>query len=803
MKKLLLLLLLISSIVPIFGAEDFSGMRGFSLGHVKLPIYDKEQLQLMIFADSGERREQFTIGKNTTIDMLLKNVDVDKIADGWDEKLYPLNAKLPQIVKFWKKRRFTSDAVLFTPSCSIDMNKRFITGEDKVFMRCPTFDLNGVGFTSDFTTRVTEVNSDIRIIARPENCDPRAILDGAPMPQKYEIITAVSDSLRIDSKHNEIMLIGHVRAEDSSAILECDRLTIFLNDNDNQNAKNAPAKKAPAKKAPAKSSAPQPSGSVLKGVSRILADGDVVLTRKNSAADKNNPPLKGFCDHLEYEIASGLIVMSGEDSRPKVTQGPELTLIGDRIEMLRFSKTAFVSGNCDILTTSGKKGTPDYSYRRILSDKANYNDNTSMSDFQGRVRVLEKEMTMTCDRMRVFFTPQPDKDVKNTKNVKKADNKNKGTEFSPISGRREVDRIFCDGKVRIVSHPAPPPGKRGANAKPNVSVITAQRGEFDYTGNRLVFLKNVHVVDMQGSMKCQRLDLFLKDKVTNSKKQTKNAPAAAGSPGRSKVLQKSISTEKVFMQNEDSDLATDLLTMEFREMPAGTQKNPGMFKSGDVQLVKIICDGNVVAREYKKPPKPANGDNKAEQTQKAAAASAKKAAKPEIVRILKSEHAFSDLLKDFSEFHGKVSVDDFQNLLTCQDMYVYTSRHAAPEKKAPAAAPAKPAADDPDADPFALDPGENAAPSHIALSDEMDLKKIICKNDVLLTRKSPKGKPQYAGGDTAVYNINSRTIIITANRPARPYLLSDGRKQYSDIIRADLATEVLEGVGDINVIPEK
>ena len=130
-------------------------------------------------------------------------------------------------------------------------------------------------------------------------------------------------------------------------------------------------------------------------------------------------------------------------------------------------------------------------------------------------------------------------------------------------------------------------------------------------------------------------------------------------------------------------------------------------------------------------------------------------------------------------------------------MFVFTGAPPA------AADAAKPAAENPDADPFELDMSENAAPSRIALSDGIDLEQIICKKNVVLVNKDAKGKSTYAGGDTAVYTVESSDIVITADAPRRPYLRRDGRIQYSDVIKGNLKTEILEGKGNIQVVTDK
>jgi hypothetical protein len=83
------------------------------------------------------------------------------------------------------------------------------------------------------------------------------------------------------------------------------------------------------------------------------------------------------------------------------------------------------------------------------------------------------------------------------------------------------------------------------------------------------------------------------------------------------------------------------------------------------------------------------------------------------------------------------------------------------------------------------------------------LKRIVCKREVVLLRKDNKGNLQRAGGDQAVYTVDTKEVVLTAERPRRPWMRSNGRKQFSDIIRSDIGTEDLRAIGNIEVMPDK
>ena len=469
-------------------------VRDFELGHVKIPVYQKGKLDFIIFADSGNRHSMMLSGKNTLIDRLLDDANVDKIPDGWKENIYPLNAELPEILKFWKKRYHSSEAVIFTPRCNFDRKNNIVYSSDEVKMRAPGFDLDGIGFRSDLSKKELEINSDVQIIARRDDSDPCEIITGKiPIPKLYTTVTATADSLRMDMNNNELMLIGNVKVVDGTTTLTCDRLTIFLKPKDQQRQSQG---KNVSQTDTGDSSA------MLKGVSRMLADGEVVLIRKQEGSTSGNLQTASG-EHLDYDFDSGLIILTDEDEMPKLVQD-NYTMTGKRIELLRFSRKAFVKDNCRIteyLQINGEKRPG----RTIDSDRGDFDGDANLNIFTGNVVVKESDATIYCDRMEVFLKPAHKTD-------KKAKEKSGNKEFSPVSGSQELDRIYCKGNVKIISVPKPSVNTANKKAVPMPpSTITSDRCDLDYPSDKLVFHENVKVNHQGDTLDCDRLDLFLKD----------------------------------------------------------------------------------------------------------------------------------------------------------------------------------------------------------------------------------------------------------------------------------------------------
>ncbi len=731
--------------------------RDFSMGQLKIPLYQKGKLEVVIFADSGKRHGDMITGQNTLIDRLLATADVDKIPDGWQQKIQKLDAPLIDVLNFWKNRYLSSDAIIFTPLCNFDRKNNLVYGDDNVLMRTPLFDLDGVGFRTNLTTKEIEISSDVRIVARRDDSDPREIISRKiPVPPQYTTVSATGDSLRFDMAHNELMLIGNVKVVDGNTTLTCDRLTIFL-------------KSSSAQKRSKRESDTGDSSAMLKGVSRILADGEVILRRKPESSTDKSAVQTAWCEHLEYEFDSGRIILTGEEELPKLAQGSH-ELTGERIELLRFSRKAFVNGKCKI-TEKGIVNDREQIVRTIIADRANFDAVDNLNVFTGNVKVTDKDAVLTCDSMRIFLK----KAQKNLKNAKK---KPDNAEFSPLSGSQELDRIYCEGKVKIVTIPKAAPDAK--SAPPRASTIEAKRCELDYPADKLVFHEQVRVNHKGDTLDCDRLDLFMKNSSfagAPDKKRPSRGVALGGRAADSKTLTKVIASGNVYMKDQKSDLRTELMTLEFQELKPGTVTTPGMFATNNIQLIHIICDGKVIAGSLPQMKKAAPGRK----------------------RTLKAEHAMTYLLKNRAEFHKNVILQDGDSEIHCQDMFVFTGTPPA----AATASKDKPAVEDPDADPFALEITENAAPSRIALSDGIDLEQIICKNQVVLINRDKKGKAIHAGGDTATYTVATSDIVITADAPRRPYLRHDGKIQYSDIIKGNLKTETLEGKGNIQLVTEK
>ena len=77
-------------------AGGLEELRGLVLAHAKLPVYNKQTLQIMVFCNEVERQGRMMVGTDAVLDLIRRDADVDSIRDGWGLRPYSLDAKLPR-----------------------------------------------------------------------------------------------------------------------------------------------------------------------------------------------------------------------------------------------------------------------------------------------------------------------------------------------------------------------------------------------------------------------------------------------------------------------------------------------------------------------------------------------------------------------------------------------------------------------------------------------------------------------------------------------------------------------------------
>ena len=115
--------------------------------------------------------------------------------------------------------------------------------------------------------------------------------------------------------------------------LECDRLTLFIErksgDSDAVSSDMLPATMKAA-----------------SGISRILADGNVQVSDAPAAPGGGVNRL--FADHLEYEMSTGLLTVTGDEIRPRLESAGGEKMTADRFRLLRPEQKMYADGGCRI-----------------------------------------------------------------------------------------------------------------------------------------------------------------------------------------------------------------------------------------------------------------------------------------------------------------------------------------------------------------------------------------------------------------------------------------------------------------------
>ncbi|WP_294504202.1 LptA/OstA family protein [uncultured Victivallis sp.] len=817
-----------------WGAGDLSDLRGLVLTHAKLPVYNKQNLQVMVFCDKAERSGRMMVGYDVVLDLIRRGADVDSIRNGWGLKAYPLDAKLPEILAFWSERPY-SDGVILTSRANVDQETRMADGDESVFFRSPLMDLNGIGFEADFDKRTVLVKEDVKIVVRMEGSDPRRIrAAGGKLPAKYEFVTATADSMRIDMAANQVLLVGSVVIDEANSVVTCDRMTIFLDRRSDAELKAANDRGALG------------SGSDMGGVSRVLCDGNVVITRKLSKEEiAKNGAQQALADHLVYDPAAGTVILTGDKRLPVVKRGTE-SLSGETMTLHRNEQRAVINGKGKVVAFQppqkpGEEGTRV----TIASDAVQLDYLRNYGEFIGNVVVDDPRMQLKCARMRI--------DLKELAQQKaelpaEAAATLSGMPDFDAGSRRELDKITCSGGVEVVRRDAAGkllPGEKGTSenavfdylsknitmtgnsptlkrdndslsggelviwideervcthngskvvlgarsagagqsGKSSETIILSDSSDLNYGGNLLTFNRNVKVNDERMKLDCDRMEIHLigKPSAENAEKNAVDV-LALDDPGRSdRTLSRVVCTGNVHALDQGSDMRCDTFTMHFAPQPPGVT-TPGMFQSNGTELVRINADGNFEAVN-----KPAPGEGeKVAQNSDLGGLMRNSSGKP---RRISAERGQVDFRKNLTEFHGNVYVRDEENSLKCDDMYLYAGKSPAVPAKGGAAAPRQPNLDD---DPFALEEAETV-PARISLTDELDLQRVLCRNNVLFVRRTSTGELQRAGGNEADYVVANREMIVTGKPGEKPWMSAEGRRLYSDRIIVDVVTETMRG----------
>ncbi len=811
-------------------ANSLNELRGLKTRESRFPVYHKNRLQLMIYSAEAERQGDLIITTGPVMDIIRRNADIDLIDNTRKTVIYQLNAPLADILAFWAQRLY-SEGVISSTRADINQESQQAAGGEPVFFRSPLLDLDGVGFDADYSRRTLSVRKNVRIVLRTAASNPENLLKSGKIPEKYEFISAYADSLYIDFNKGEIILRGHVKVDEERAVITCDRLLIYLDRNDRNTE--------PTDADPISASGVEGISKV------ICEGHVVIDRKTAPEVAVTEPQQRATADRVEYQLKSGLITLTGLPDNPPALHRGKDTLSGETIEIRRNSEQMFIRKNCRLVFHREDADQHTAKRTDLRSDAMDMDYRRNSAVFTGNVAVEDPDMQLTCRRMNVTFRSTDPGAAAAAPAATPAAETTLMPAGIDAGGKRELAEIVCHDNVRVVRRgTAPEAGERAeaaqavldyenrkvtlSGAHPRLvrgndsltgeqliiwlnderlsspgdsriilcsapapgqaavqTVITSDSSDLNYGGNLLTFKGNVKVRDPRMTLDCDEMKIHLKN-APGEKNAAPAAPAAdsstlglgTGNSG-SKLLDRIVCTGKVHAVEKRMKLDCDVLTLHFQQASDETPA-PGALQSGKTQLVRIDSEGHV--RLVSNSDAVAQAKTDAEQnatTTDPIAGSLLQGTGG--VTTLTADRGQVDLLKNISEFHGKVRVEEPRATLDCDSLYLHA------RTVTPGAAPAAAPLEDIDRDPFATTATD--VPNTIGIGDNRELTDVIAQHHVTIVRKLPSGI-QRAIGDRAHYTVADRTVTLTGTPQELPILEDPAQgRMKGKRIRVDLASE--------------
>jgi lipopolysaccharide export system protein LptA len=512
----------------------------------RLPIYNKKRLQYMIFCEVMTRKANKIYAEDAIIDLVKNNVDVNNIVYLEGVKPYKLGTSTAKITEFWKDKPNTLGFIA-SSQATILQESKVTSGNKKVFFRSPQLDLNGIGFTANFGTRIIKVLQDVDIIVRMKSDKKSKTLS------EGNIVKVKADSMIMDMEKKLITLIGNVKVDDAGFDIFCSRLILDLNKKD----KNDDKKES--------DSSINPSG-----ISSITCLGKVKIIRKISAEElKKNGAQKAFADKAVYKTSNEQITLTGEN--PKIYQGDNM-ISGQKIIIWKNSERLQAFKNCLVETIDKKAAKPKKTV--LTSNFIDFDYANNLGIFTGNVRVKNAMYKLNCNKMTVHLQ---------TRDKKKTTG----------SGKKEIKKIICTGSVIVNDPRAQVNSDRMVVTFRNVPANKKSNADLDGGGKR-----EVDLIKCFGNVNMRNKPENVEDKPTiiNSNDAVLNIPGnVADLIGNVKIEE-----SRFYLTCEKMKLLAKEITpekavaniAENQENPDTTPKHIGIGNTRE--LIKIICLEKVV-----------------------------------------------------------------------------------------------------------------------------------------------------------------------------------------------------------------
>ena len=796
------------------GGYQFGKLGNIHTSTSRMPFYKDNRLEFYVVSRKVSFQGSLVLAEYPVIDVVRKGSSVEEVARQSQNEFrcYALNSPLADVLKFWADR-LCSEAVLASENAQIDQLNQVASGKDKVHVRSPLLDLDGVGFSADFSTKLITVNSQVEVVLRNKGgslgdgldmiggmekkkpSNPDAEPDAGEASGKISVIQVFGDRLTLDLKRNLVILQGRVRVLAPEGKVFADRLELEFQ-----------AQKSEKSAVRDKTADAGDFGTTLEGtkLSRARFIGKVRAVRNLPPEDAGGPEQYATAERAVYEVARDTLTLTGK--RPTLGRGKDFAQ-ADRIEIQPRLRVVRLLRHCFL------KYTPE------TADGKTVPPNTVTADFMSwdypkrkihaagwvKMKVPSEQTTMRADRADILLG--------------EADGASESRVFRSSSGLRPetvtavghvaVDRTTPDGmekmrtgkltytakRDRVLLEDRPSLSRGPDRAEGGVMEYflkeeqlrigdgswlylftgSLNRGGTDGTGQAKAASAPVGTASGDGSVEItsqssdlriggNRLDFMgevrlLASDGTRMQCDTlgidlvdgKAAPGAPAASGSAAATAMRKVPHRMFATGNvvAEDGKAQLLAGQM-EVRFGDRAVPGK-----VDVEKILADRAIRIQNI--PEIPEEGDDK----------------QTDPVTTLTANRAELDLLTDTGDFYENVKIAQPELEFTCRHLKALAVKTA---DRIP---------------PLSDFRAAGSFPNRIGVGPGRELRRIIGSENVKITRKLSGGLNQQAVGDQAVYEVKDRTVTLTAEPPKQPQAFDGKSGMAGDKVVIDLDSEEL------------
>jgi lipopolysaccharide export system protein LptA len=815
---------------PLHGADDLSSL---IITDAKMPVYNNGKLTILVYSKTATRTGIDIILNDAILDIIKPGIDVDQIKYVDGTKPYPLGAPLKTILKFWvniihsdglifshaatinqKTKNGRSREKIFFRSPVLDINGVGFQAD---------FSKRTMRILSNVIIKIRQTSNNGKLMPGSGKKNKTS---------KTSMSTITSDEMFIDFTNNIITVSGNVKVDEENMTINCEKITVYMTQGNDKKSRKKPEDSGLGNLSSSGSgrriskivceknvviTRKQSLGEIKQnGQQQAFADradydfvkSKIVMTGKRPTIKRGTDAIEGKQitiwrdkEHLQAQGDCRLSFMAPNDKKSKNPAATKIPTVAtsDFMDMNYAENLAVLTGNVKVVDPRMKidchkmniylEDRQKKTTAKVKSPAAKSTDKALSSS-----KVINK---IVCIGDVTIFRLDGKKQAGTQKAMagKAIYHLKEGkiilSENDPIiiRGRDSVSgkiitvwvdqqKMHVDQNSLIVLNNL----KNKQGQQPAATRVKSDYTNIDYGRNLMSFAGQVKVNNPQMVLDCKKMLIFLEDKKSIAKKSkpetVKVKTAKSGDPldieSSDKVVSKVICLGDVYGRDQRNDLRCQKLTLIMQDKQPGTakkakQQGQNANFGSNREISRIICKEDVVLVRR---PEPAAGKAKTKQAsspdEPGDGLLAKGSDKPIIV---KTDFMDLKLTENYGELIGNVDVDEPRVHLTCDKMELYAEpKPAKSVTKGKATTPSNPDDEfdneDDEDDEVA---GDGTVPKQINLGDDKQLEKIICRKNVVITRKITANDPikQQATGDKAVYLIKKGKITMTENPTLR------------------------------------